>query len=156
MKEPAAERITIGRLARHADVGVETVRYYQRRGLLPTPGRVAGGYRTYGAAELARLRFIRRAQELGFALDEIGGLLRLSDGADRRLTGESARRIAAARLAQVRARRDDLDRMARVLAHLIHECERSAGRPACPIIEAIVAPDRPSSSPEPRRRAMPA
>lgn len=132
-----AQRLTIGELARTAGVGVETVRYYQRRALLPTPSRANGGWRTYGAAEIVRLRFIRRAQELGFSLDEIAELLRLADASDRRLTKAGARRIAQARLAQVRARRDDLDRIARVLAHLIEECEHADGRPVCPIIESI-------------------
>jgi MerR family mercuric resistance operon transcriptional regulator len=139
MDREAAERMTIGHLARTAGVGVETVRYYQRRKLLPTPARTNGGYRTYGTADMARLRFIRRAQELGFSLDEVAELLRLADASDRRLSKDAARRIAQARLAQVRARRDDLDRIARVLAHLIHECEQSGGRPACPIIESITA-----------------
>jgi MerR family mercuric resistance operon transcriptional regulator len=137
--QSTAQRLTIGELARTAGVGVETVRYYQRRALLPTPSRANGGWRTYGAAEVVRLRFIRRAQELGFSLDEIAELLLLADTSDRRLTKAGARRIAQARLAQVRARRDDLDRIARVLAHLIHECEQSGGRPACPIIESIAA-----------------
>jgi MerR family mercuric resistance operon transcriptional regulator len=139
MDREATERMTIGHLARTAGVGVETVRYYQRRKLLPTPVRANGGYRMYGTAEMVRLRFIRRAQELGFSLDEIAELLRLADTSDRRLSKAGARRIAQARLAQVRARRDDLDRIARVLAHLIHECEQSGGRPACPIIESITA-----------------
>jgi MerR family mercuric resistance operon transcriptional regulator len=137
--QTTAQRLTVGELARTAGVGVETVRYYQRRKLLPTPARANGGWRTYGAAEVARLRFIRRAQELGFSLDEVAELLRLADASDRRLGKDAARRIAQARLAQVLARRDDLDRIARVLAHLIHECERSGGRPACPIIESIAA-----------------
>lgn len=137
MDREAAERMTIGHLARTAGVGVETVRYDQRRALLPVPARANGGYRTYGTADVARLRFIRRAQELGFSLDEVGQLLRLADASDRRLTKDAARRLAQARLEQVLARRDDLDRIARVLAHLIRECERSGARPACPIIESI-------------------
>jgi MerR family mercuric resistance operon transcriptional regulator len=128
--------MTIGGLAAAADVNVETVRYYQRRGLLPLPdkgARGAGSVRRYGAADAARLRFIRRAQQLGFTLEEIGELLQLQDGTDRR----SIRRIAAQRLQQIRDRLDDLQRMAATLEHLIHACEHSARRPTCPIIDSI-------------------
>jgi MerR family mercuric resistance operon transcriptional regulator len=125
--------MTIGGLAQSAGVGVETVRYYQRRGLLPEPGRTYGSIRRYGAADAARLRFIRRAQELGFTLDEIGELLKLQDGADRR----AIRRIARARLEQVESRLADLQRMRKALQHVIHDCEHSPGAPRCPIIDAI-------------------
>lgn len=130
--------MTIGALAAAAEVNVETVRYYQRRGLLPLPDRGArgtGSVRRYGHGDAARLQFIRRAQQLGFTLDEIAGLLKLQDGADRR----SIRRIATQRLAQIRERLDDLGRIAAVLEHLIGECEHSARRPTCPIIDSIVA-----------------
>jgi MerR family mercuric resistance operon transcriptional regulator len=127
--------MTIGALATAASVGVETVRYYQRRGLVAEPPRGLAGVRRYGAADVARIGFIRRAQELGFSLEEIGTLLQLEDGADRR----SIRRIAAARLAQIRMRMADLGRMERALAHVLHECEAQPGAPHCPIVEAIVA-----------------
>lgn len=127
------DSMTIGALASGAGVGVETVRYYQRRGLLPEPARTYGSIRRYGPADSARLRFIRRAQELGFTLDEIGELLKLQDGADRR----AIRRIAQARLAQVESRVADLQRMRHALQHVIHDCEHAPGAPRCPIIEAI-------------------
>jgi MerR family mercuric resistance operon transcriptional regulator len=134
-------RMTIGALAAAANVGVETVRYYQRRGLVAEPPRGLRGVRRYGAADVARIGFIRRAQELGFTLEEIGTLLQLQDGTDRR----SIRRIAAARLAQIRVRMADLGRMERALSHVLHECEAHPGAPQCPIVEAIVvapaAPD---------------
>ena len=76
-KPASRETMTIGALAQSAGVGVETVRYYQRRGLLPQPARSYGTIRRYGPDDAARLRFIRRAQELGFTLDEIGELLEL-------------------------------------------------------------------------------
>jgi MerR family mercuric resistance operon transcriptional regulator len=129
--------MTIGALAAAAAVNVETVRYYQRRGLLPLPDRGArgtGSVRRYGADDAARLIFIRQAQQLGFTLEEIAELLQLQDGADRR----SIRRIASQRLAQIRDRLDGLKRMATVLEHLISECEHSARRPTCPIIDSIV------------------
>lgn len=130
---------TIGALARAGGVGVETVRYYQRRGLLPQPpkpARVAGAYRRYPVAAVARLRFIRRAQQLGFTLDEIAELLQLADGTDRR----SIRRIAGARLAQLQERIADMQRMASTLHHLIHACEGNGRAPHCPIIESIAHP----------------
>jgi MerR family mercuric resistance operon transcriptional regulator len=128
--------MTIGALAQAAGVGVETVRYYQRRGLLPQPSRARGAVRRYPPAVAVRLRFIRRAQQLGFTLDEIAGLLQLADGTDRR----SIRRITAERLAQLRARLADLQRMADALEHVLHECEHAGRAPRCPIIEAIEAP----------------
>jgi MerR family mercuric resistance operon transcriptional regulator len=132
-KPASRDSMTIGALAQSADVGVETIRYYQRRGLLPQPARQYGSIRRYGLADAARLRFIRRAQELGFTLEEIGELLKLQDGADRR----AIRRIARARLAQVESRVADLQRMRRVLQHVIDDCEHAPGAPRCPIIEAI-------------------
>ena len=119
--------LTIGALAAAAGVGVETVRYYQRRGLLAEPSRARGSVRRYGAAEVARIGFIRRAQELGFTLEEIATLLQLQDGTDRR----TIRRIAAARLAQIRVRIADLTRIERALAHVLHDCEAHPGAPRC-------------------------
>jgi MerR family mercuric resistance operon transcriptional regulator len=127
--------MTIGALAQSAGVGVETVRYYQRRGLLPQPARLYGTIRRYGPDDASRLRFIRRAQELGFSLDEIAELLELQDGTDRR----AVRRIARARLEQVESRIADLQRMRGALEHVIRECEHAPGAPRCPIIEAIGA-----------------
>ena len=131
----AMSSMTIGRLAQAAEVGVETVRYYQRRGLLPQPQPTRGAYRHYPPEVAARLRFIRRAQQLGFTLDEIASLLQLSDGTDRR----SVRRITAARLAQLQERMADMQKMADVLQHLLHACERAGGATRCPIIESIGA-----------------
>jgi len=125
--------LTIARLAAAADVGVETVRYYERRGLLPQPMRAQGGYRRYDRNHVARIRFIKRAQELGFTLAEIESLLELEDGADR----GTIRRIARARLEQIRSRIADLRRMKKVLAHVLHECEQRVAAPQCPIITAI-------------------
>ena len=132
-KPAAQDWMTIGALARSAGVGVETIRYYQRRALLPQPLRQYGSIRRYGPADAARLRFIRRAQELGFTLEEIGELLKLQDGTDRR----AIRRIARTRLQQVESRVADLQRMRRALQHVIDDCEHAPGAPRCPIIEAI-------------------
>lgn len=113
-----------------AEVGVETVRYYERRGLIAQPTRKVGAYRRYDDSHIARIRFIRRAQELGFTLEEVEDLLKLQDGTDRR----TIRKIAAKRLEQIRHRIADLKRMERTLAHVLHQCERESGRPHCPII----------------------
>jgi Hg(II)-responsive transcriptional regulator len=126
---------TIGDVARAAGVGVETVRYYERRGLVAQPGRSLGAYRHYGSGHVDRIRFIKRAQELGFNLEEIETLLELQDGTDRR----SIRRIAAKRLEETRRRIADLLRIERVLGHLLHECEDHGRSPRCPIIAAIAS-----------------
>jgi MerR family mercuric resistance operon transcriptional regulator len=109
------------------------VRYYERRGLISQPARAMGGYRRYGGGHVHRIRFIKRAQDLGFTLEEIESLLKLEDGTDRR----SIRRIASARLEETRRRIADLQRIERALAHLLHECETHARSPHCPIIAAI-------------------
>lgn len=125
--------LTIARAAEAAKVGVETVRFYERRGLIAQPTQKIGAYRRYDRGHVARIRFIKRAQELGFTLEEIEELLTLEDGTDRR----SIRRIASARLEQIRARLKDLRRMERALAHLLHECEADQKTAHCPIISAI-------------------
>jgi MerR family mercuric resistance operon transcriptional regulator len=93
---PASDSLTIGRLARAADVGVETIRYYQDRQLLPVP-QADGAFRYYPMSLVERIRFIKRAQELGFSLEEVKELLQLEDGTDRR----SIRRVASTRLSQI-------------------------------------------------------
>ncbi len=124
---------TIGDVADAAGVGVETIRYYERRGLVPQPGRAMGGYRRYGRGHVDRIRFIKRAQALGFSLEEVATLLELEDGTDRK----SIRRIAGARLEETRRRIADLKRIEHALAHLLHDCEAYAKAHRCPIIAAI-------------------
>ncbi len=124
---------TIGTLARNAGVNVETVRYYQRRGLLAEPPRPLGGVRRYGEEALRRLHFIRQCQSLGFSLDEVGELLALDDG--RHCTEASA--LAADRLKDVRVRLARLRRIERALAGLVSQCQRSRGRMRCPLIDAL-------------------
>lgn len=126
------ESLTIGPLARAAGVGVETIRYYQQRGLLPVPGAV-GAYRQYPVGLGARIRFIKRAQELGFSLDEITELLRLEDGTDR----TSIRRVASDRLVQIDKKVLDLRRMQKALKHLVNECEHTRADLPCPIIASL-------------------
>lgn len=126
-------QMTIGVLARNAGVHVETVRYYQRRGLLSEPARPLGSVRHYGEEALRRLHFIRQCQSLGFSLDEVGELLALDDG--RHCTEASA--LAADRLKDVRARLARLRRIERALAELVSQCRRSRGRMRCPLIDAL-------------------
>jgi MerR family mercuric resistance operon transcriptional regulator len=125
--------MTIGRLARRAGVNVETIRYYQRLQLVQEPARPPGGVRRYGEAAVSRVRFIRRAQELGFSLAEIRRLMRLGDPQS---CGE-ARSLAAEKLALVESRVADLERLRRVLRDLIGRCDRRRGKVACPIIESL-------------------
>ena len=124
---------TIGNVADAAGVGIETIRYYERRGLVPQPGRAAGAYRRYGRGHVDRIRFIKRAHALGFSLEEVATLLELEDGTDRR----SIRRIAGARLEETRRRIADLKRIEKALAHLLHDCEAHSRAHRCPIIAAI-------------------
>jgi MerR family mercuric resistance operon transcriptional regulator len=132
---PSSESLTIGRLARAADVGVETIRYYQDRKLLPVP-ESEGAFRYYPLSLVERIRFIKRAQELGFSLEEVRELLQLEDGTDRR----SIRRVAADRLSQIEAKLADLKRMQRVLKDLMTECEHTKADLPCPIIGTLRAP----------------
>ena len=125
----------IGRLAAQAKVSVDTVRYYERAELLPSPSRTASGYRTYPAGTVERLRFIRRAKDLGFSLDEIRGLLALSD---QRGTGVSEiREIAARRLADVETRLAELSRLRDGLKQLVDACPGHGDPGACPIVSAF-------------------
>lgn len=124
--------LTIGKLAKFSGVGVETIRYYQQLGLLPVPV-ATGAYRHYPASLVSRIRFIKRAQELGFSLSEIADLLSFEDGADRC----SIRRLANEKLEQIQAKLRDLNRMKKVLSQLIHECEETSTEQPCPIISTL-------------------
>jgi MerR family mercuric resistance operon transcriptional regulator len=132
VRDQAKSSDTIGGLAKAAGVGVETVRYYQRRGLLPEPPRPPGEIRRYGADDLKRLRFIRRAQAAGFTLEEIGELLALDRTDDRaRVRALASERVAAldGKIAELRKSRAALDR-------LRSSCASGSSGP-CPIIEAF-------------------
>lgn len=131
----ALSSMTIGRLAAAAGVGVETVRYYQRRGLLPLPDRYGRGeaaVRRYGPDDLRRLRFIRSAQAAGFTLEEIGELLALDASEDR----DRARALAAARLAALDEKIAELRHARAALARLADSCAAGTRGP-CPIIDAF-------------------
>jgi len=127
--------LTIGRLASAADVGIDTVRFYERAGLLKKPPRTAAGYRLYAEADATRLRFIRRAKALGFSLEEIRELLRLNDGGGRR---GAVRAIAAQRLAEIEQKLTELTRMRNTLSLLVEQCHGSGALAGCPIIEAVL------------------
>ncbi len=129
------EELSIGQLAKAAGVNVETIRYYQRRGLLHEPDKPLGGNRRYPAAAVKRVRFIKRAQQLGFTLEEVKGLLRLEDGQSCRET----RLLAEQKLAVIEARIVDLNRMRRLLKGLITECEEGKRPRSCPIIASLSA-----------------
>ena len=130
-------QLTIGRLAEAAGVNVETIRYYQPRGLLEEPSKPPGGQRRYADAAAKRVRFIKRTQQLGFTLAEIEGLLRLDDGQSCRET----RLVAEQKLTVIEQRIADLACMRRLLKGLITEC-RSGGRPrSCPIIATLSGSD---------------
>jgi MerR family mercuric resistance operon transcriptional regulator len=142
------EQLTIGRLAKAANVGVETVRYYQGRGLLPVPKPV-GAVRRYPAKLIDRIGFIKRAQSLGFSLEEVATLLSLEDGRNRR----AVRALAEVRLSQIRSKLSDLERMRAALHELVRRCQVTGQAHPCPIIEALVgaAPDGRATAHEPAR-----
>ena len=124
---------TIGRVAKAAGVNVETIRFYQRRKLLAEPTKPLGGVRRYSGEIVSRVRFIKRAQQLGFTLDEVKNLLALEDGQSCKKTHD----LAVTKLVIVEARVADLNRIRRMLKTLIAECETGSGRIACPIISTL-------------------
>jgi MerR family transcriptional regulator, mercuric resistance operon regulatory protein len=127
------ERYTIGTLARAAGVNVETIRYYQRRGLVREPAKPLGGIRRYAHEHAQRLRFIRQAQQLGFSLEEVGDLLSLEDG----LHCHDVEVIAGHKLAAVRERITQLRKIETVLAALVGKCRGNRGKLRCPLISSL-------------------
>ncbi len=126
--------ISIGVAARRSGVNIETIRFYERSGLLKAPPRTAGGHRVYDAPAVRRIAFLRRARELGFTLERVRELLELADE-----TGESCaavRNLAEGHLAAVRARINDLGRMEAVLDDMVARCAGGTV-PDCPILEAL-------------------
>ncbi len=124
----------IGELARTTSTKVETIRFYEKIGVLPEPGRTSANYRDYGAAHLARLSFIRRARDLGFTLDQVRELLTLSD--DRNRSCAAVDTVARAHLAHIDQKIDDLRALRRELDELIGQCSQGAIS-ECRIIEAL-------------------
>lgn len=124
--------VTIGKLARSANVNVETVRYYQRVGLIEEPIKPLTGYRKYPVTCIARIHFIKRAQQLGFTLKEIAELLSLGDG-----HCDDVRTLAEQKRARIEAQMKDLNAMREVLDHLIDACLKESSGEHCSIIDAL-------------------
>lgn len=145
--ETTMNSMTIGRVAKLAEVGVETIRFYEREGLIEEPPRRASGYRQYPTDTVNRLRFIRRAKELGFTLKEIKELMSLRDGGGRR-RGE-VRKIAEVRMRDIDQKLARLQAMRSALHGLVESCA-CGRRPTCPILEAL---NDPEDEPATRRRS---
>lgn len=153
--------IAIGRLAKDTGTNIETIRYYERIGLLPAPARSPGGYRLYGTNQFKRLNFVRRARALGFSIGEVRTLLKLAD--ERKRPCAEARVVAEAHLADVRTKIADLKAMERVLKETVARCADGTG-PHCPLIDALsrdaAGPGRQVPAPRPldtmraRRRSV--
>lgn len=135
MDQTSQQHLGIGAVARRAGVGIDTIRYYEREGLLPAPHRRASGYRDYAPAAVERLRFIRRAKDLGFTLAEIRELLALSTDRERGVKG--VRERAEARLGEVEQRIRELQRMKRGLRQLIDACPGHGALEQCPILRSL-------------------
>jgi MerR family transcriptional regulator, copper efflux regulator len=132
---PSTPSLTIGTVAKRAGVPIDTIRYYEREGLLPEPLRRASGYRSYNDSAVSRLRFIRRAKDLGFTLDEIRDLLALS--ADRHRGVKAVRERAQQRLERIDARIAELTRIRKGLEQLIEACPGRGDPEQCPILRAL-------------------
>lgn len=128
------EKMTIGRLAAAAGVNVETVRFYQRSALIDEPARPHGAYRHYRDEDIRRIRFIKRAQLLGFTLDEIASLLKLEGS----MACTSTRELAARKLSMVESKLADLLAMKSALASMVARCDSEARSDGCPIIQALI------------------
>jgi MerR family transcriptional regulator, mercuric resistance operon regulatory protein len=129
-----AKEVSIGKLSQQSGVNVETIRYYEKIGVMPATVRSAGGYRLYGPEEVKRLRFVRRSRELGFSLDEIRGLLRLVDG--HAFTCAEVHALMTAHIKDIRRKIADLRRLERVMSLTAARCTRDEV-PECPVIDAL-------------------
>lgn len=124
----------IGQLSEQAECKIETIRYYERIGLLPEPGRSEGGYRIYDEDHLKRLVFIRRSRQLGFTIEEIRGLLDLVDGGN--YTCSDVKTITMEHVENIRHKIADLKKLEKTLTHIASLCAGDA-TPECPIIDAL-------------------
>jgi MerR family transcriptional regulator, mercuric resistance operon regulatory protein len=132
----SATPLTIGTLAKRTGCNIETIRYYEKIGVLPKATRRDSGYRAYTDQDVKRLTFIRRARELGFSIEEVKALFRLAD--EREPSCESARELAVHHLGDVRRKIRDLRSIERVLAETAARCERGEMR-GCPLLELLAA-----------------
>jgi MerR family mercuric resistance operon transcriptional regulator len=128
------ETLTIGKLSKMTGCNTETIRYYERIGLLPKPARSASGHRRYDPSDVRRLRFVRRCRELGFDVDRIGQLLTMAE--DGRYSCREVREMTLGHVEDIRGKTADLRRMERVLKEMASRCEGD-DPPACPILEAL-------------------
>jgi Hg(II)-responsive transcriptional regulator len=128
-------RMTVGRTARLANVGVPTMRFYERVGLLPEATRTAGNYRLYPDETVIRIRFIRRAQELGFTLKEIKELLELR--VNRRKSCSDVRHLTGEKVADIQARIGSLQKMRKALLKLAEQCDVEGGKSTCPLLDHL-------------------
>jgi len=128
-----SENLTIGAFAKAAGVNVETIRFYQRKGLLPEADKPYGSIHRYGEADVTRVRFVKSAQRLGFSLDEVAELLRLDDGTH----CDEASHLAEHKLQDVREKMADLVRMETVLSELVSACHARKGNVSCPLIATL-------------------
>ncbi len=134
MVEQRLHAFSIGAAAQRLGVKVETIRFYERSGLIDPPPRTGGGHRVYGADAVKRLNFVRRARALGFTLDQVRGLLALADESESSCA--EVEKLARAHLAAVRDRIADLERMEAVLGEMVTRCA-GGSVPDCPILEAL-------------------
>ncbi len=130
--------LPIGAVSRRTGVKIETIRYYERSGLMPSPPRSEGGHRLYGQDHLRRLAFIRRSRELGFSIEEIRTLLALVDGGD--YSCAEVKAVSDRHLVDVRQKIADLRRLERTLEEISSQCDGGA-TPECPIIDALFDAD---------------
>lgn len=135
MNGPSTKPLTIGQVARRSGVGIETVRFYEREGLLAKPARTASGYRQFDENVITRLRFIQRAKELGFTLNEIKELLSLR--VDAETSCEDVRARAEAKIADVEDKIKALQRIKKALVRLTRECDARSSDSECPILDAL-------------------
>src|SRR5689334_691309 len=135
MPDHPAGGLTIGALASHTGVHLETIRYYERIGLVPQPARTPAGHRRYGAEAVRRLTFVRRCRDLGFPLESIAAMLGLVDR--QAVTCSEVQAIVQRHRAEIRAKLDDLRRLDRALSGMLSTCPGDA-RPDCPILSALM------------------
>jgi MerR family mercuric resistance operon transcriptional regulator len=128
------EGLSIGSLSQQSGVNIETIRYYEKIGVMPEPERTAGGYRVYGPEHVKRLHFVRRGRELGFSLDELRGLLLLVDGHS--YTCAQVHALTVEHLKDIRQKISDLKRLERVMSDMAASCSRDQ-IPECPVIDAL-------------------
>jgi MerR family mercuric resistance operon transcriptional regulator len=137
--ENGNENLTIGAFAKAASVNVETIRFYQRKGLLLEPEKPYGSIRRYGEADVTRVRFVKSAQRLGFSLDEIADLLKLEDGTH----CSEATSLAEHKLKDIQDKLAGLQRMEAVLTQLVCACHSRMGNVSCPLIASLQRGEEP-------------